>query len=331
MIRMRDVDLSMFQFDYDLTWAGLMMEPDGTVLGRYGAGSRDSMHYNSLKGLRSALERALKLHGSLETNKAALALKNQKNITLDRPRKLPNPKIRKIVEKDTQRKNCVHCHMVQEGLNRVIEQKPGYHPDQIQSLYPVPERFGVVLDVDHGLKVARVLPKTPAALAGLRSGDELLRIAGQPLISTADIIWALRSVGDPGVAEVELLRDGKKQSLAIKMPAKWKLSDLSWRTSIHGLYPRLQLWLEPAPKNKRRRAKVADGNMALEVLGVFGDEVRKAGVKTGDVVVGIGTWHPDVGPKDFTQYTRLNFYQRGSKMPLTVVRGKRTLQLSIQL
>lgn len=330
MVRMRDVDLSLFQFDYDLTWAGLMMESDGTVLGRYGAGSKNPMHYNSLKGLRKAMERVLKLHGDLGSNKADLALKNATQVTHKHPRDLPNADIKKILENETQKKNCIHCHMVQEGLNRVIEKKSDYHPDQIRSLYPVPERLGVVLDVDDGLMVARILPNSHASKAGLMRGDEITKVQGQPLISPADMIWALRSVPDPGTVKIEFLREEKPIVVSIPMPAKWKVSDISWRASMYGLFPRLKVWVEKAPKSKRRKAKVEDEDLALEVLGVFGDEGRKAGIKKGDIVVGVGSWHPNVGAEEFNQYIRVHYYKSGSKIPLTIKRGKQTLELSMQ-
>ena len=58
---MRDVNLAKYQFDYDLTWAGLFVSPDGRVLGRYGGRDAESADDKvSLKGLRYAMEAARK-------------------------------------------------------------------------------------------------------------------------------------------------------------------------------------------------------------------------------------------------------------------------------
>ncbi|SVB76452.1 uncharacterized protein METZ01_LOCUS229306, partial [marine metagenome] len=35
-VEMKGVDLSQFQFDYDLSWAAMFINADGTVYGRYG-------------------------------------------------------------------------------------------------------------------------------------------------------------------------------------------------------------------------------------------------------------------------------------------------------
>src|SRR5262245_66379206 len=56
---MRGLDLGLFDFDYDRSWAALMFEPGGNVLGRFGGGDAGSPEkYHSLKGLRYSLEQA---------------------------------------------------------------------------------------------------------------------------------------------------------------------------------------------------------------------------------------------------------------------------------
>ncbi len=324
---MRGVDLSLFQFDYDLTWAGFFMEPDGTVLGRYGAGSRDSMHYNSIPGLKNAMKRALQFHQNIDELKPALVAKNQKDVAFKFPKDLPSKKIREILKGDTARKNCIHCHTVQAGLNEVIASKPGYHPDQIRSLFPAPERLGVVLDVDHGLKVKRVIPQSAAAMAGVQVGDELTHAMGQPLLSNADFIWALRSVDDPGVANLVVKRGDTSKTLAVPLKKGWKPADIAWRTSVFDMRPQLRLWVEKANKSQRRKAHLKDDELGLDVRGVFGAEVKKAGFRSGDLVVAVGPWHPNVGANDFAQHIRVHYYQKGAKIPITVIRGSRRLTL----
>ncbi len=330
MVRMRGVDLSLFQFDYDLTWAGLFMEPDGTVLGRYGAGSRDAMHYNSVLGFKNAMKRSLEIHQDLDNQKPWLLGKKQAQAAFKYPRDLPHDEIRKIAKNPTERKNCIHCHMVQEGLNRALEQKPNYHPDIVRSLFPAPEKFGVVFNVDHGLKVAKVLPKSGARKAGIRRGDVLTHASGQVLVSIADFIWALKTVSDPGVVEVKVQRGKKVLDLKVSLEKGWKPSDLGWRTSVFGMRPRLKLWVVDSNPKKRRRIGAKKSELALEVRGVFGPEVRKSGIKKGDFIIAVDKWKPNVGPKDFAQHIRINYFRPRAKIPVTVKRGKRTLKLVIQ-
>ena len=60
---MRGVDLNIFDFDYDLTWAAFFLNAKEHIYGRYGgrdAGSADGRL--SLAGLRYALRAALAAH-----------------------------------------------------------------------------------------------------------------------------------------------------------------------------------------------------------------------------------------------------------------------------
>ena len=59
---MADVDLAQFQFDYDLTWAAMFMNADGTVYGRFGMRSIEgAMAHISVDALKNAMSRALDL------------------------------------------------------------------------------------------------------------------------------------------------------------------------------------------------------------------------------------------------------------------------------
>ena len=71
---MKWVDLSQFQFNYDLNWAAMFVNADGTVYARYrtqsaaGAGA-----YNSIASLEKKMRRVLALHEDYPNNKKGLA------------------------------------------------------------------------------------------------------------------------------------------------------------------------------------------------------------------------------------------------------------------
>ena len=74
------LDLSLFQFDTDQSFAVFMLNADGTIYGRYGTRS-DHSHWAddvSVEGLAKALEGALALHQQYPKNKAELAAKKGK-------------------------------------------------------------------------------------------------------------------------------------------------------------------------------------------------------------------------------------------------------------
>src|SRR4051812_31230332 len=74
VINANALDLSLFQFDYDLSFSTLFFNGDGTVYGRYGSWihQKDAQE-KSTASFRHALESALALHGGYPANKATLA------------------------------------------------------------------------------------------------------------------------------------------------------------------------------------------------------------------------------------------------------------------
>ncbi len=55
----------------------------------------------------------------------------------------------------------------------------------------------------------------PAALGGLREGDQVLAVAGKPLSTASDMVTAIRELRGPQVFEI--VRDGKQQSLLVSV------------------------------------------------------------------------------------------------------------------
>src|SRR5262245_39768461 len=97
---MRDVDLDLFDFDYDLTWMGFFLDPRGRVLGRYGgrdAGGPDDRL--SLAGLKYAMERALERFRNGDADAPPARLK---------PRTVEDFSAAKSLSP----RACVHCHQV---------------------------------------------------------------------------------------------------------------------------------------------------------------------------------------------------------------------------
>ncbi len=67
IVQANAMDLSLFQFDYDLTLAAFFMNADKTIYGRFGTRSdtKDATRDISIEGLRRALQAALKWHKGL--------------------------------------------------------------------------------------------------------------------------------------------------------------------------------------------------------------------------------------------------------------------------
>ena len=100
---------------------------------------------------------------------------------------------------------------------------------------------------------------------------------------------------------------------------------------VKSLQDLLKLWVEEASAAKRRRAGVAEDALALEVRGIFGDKVRRAGLKNGDVIVAVGDWTEKADGQQFTQHVALHYYKKGARLPLTVMRGKQRMEFVVEI
>lgn len=65
-------------------------------------------------------------------------------------------------------------------------------------------------------------PDSPAQKAGLRAGDRILRLSGQPIISIADVEWILYAAGKETKLEAELGREGERVRASMILPRGWK-------------------------------------------------------------------------------------------------------------
>lgn len=79
---------------------------------------------------------------------------------------------------------------------------------------PINEGLGHYFGTDKGLLVLRVIPETPAARAGLQSGDVVVRADGRPI----DTVVSLRQALGRGTASVpvEVLRRGKTVKIELR-------------------------------------------------------------------------------------------------------------------
>jgi Do/DeqQ family serine protease len=74
-----------------------------------------------------------------------------------------------------------------------------------------------------GVLIARVMPNSPAAQAGLRAGDVITAIAGQPVKDGAEVQQAVENTGVGDNLSLTLRREGQEQTLNVRpgnMPAQ---------------------------------------------------------------------------------------------------------------
>ncbi len=298
MVQGNGMDLSVFQFDYDMSFAVFFLGADKTIYGRYGTRTQNPKNADSeisMDGLAESMKAALAVHKARDRYEEALAAKTGPKPKHPTPES--HPQLRKYQPKiqfgPNVAKSCVHCHQVRdvERLDYRNARKPV--PDTSLFPYPMPSVLGLTLDKSTRAKVSDVEKGSIAAKAGIARGDEVLSIKGQPIVSVADIQWVLHHTDE--AAELPfVLRDrtGKRKSATLQLPSGWRRAgDISWRVSTWDLR-RMALGgikLAPLPEADRRRLGL-EGKMALlaEHVGQYNQHAvaKRAGVVKGDVLVG---------------------------------------------
>jgi hypothetical protein len=319
LTRITGVDLPLFDFDYDLTWAALFLSADGTVYGRYG--SRDARSADgrmSLAGLRYALQAALAAH-RLHAGKAAAAGGRAPLLAED----FPEAKALLI------RGACVHCHQVNE-FRREQMQASGRWRRDLAWAYPLPENVGLTLEVDRGNRVRSVTPGSAARRAGFRPGDVLSTINGTAVASTADAQYGLNRAPENGTIPVTWTRGGRQMAGSLKLRPGWRKADITWRPSLRELVPDLPVSGRDLTAAQKKALGLPAGRLAFRQSRPVHSQLQAAGVQEGDVIVGIDDWLPAVKLEQFREAVRTR-YLVGDRVVLRVLRGGKTLRLPLTL
>jgi hypothetical protein len=340
VVSTNSLDLSLFQFDYDQSFAVFLLNADGTIYGRFGTRSHrtDWIGDVSLPGMAKALEGGLELHAAYPKNKDVLAGKRGPAPEFPTPEKFPmltgkyGPKLNyegNVVQ------SCIHCHQVGDAQKNYYRAKKEAIPEHVLFPYPHPKSQGLVLDPKERATVLKVEPGSPAEKAGLRAGDALLTLDGQPLLSMADVQWVLhRTPAEGKTILAEITRGGAKQSLTLYLPAGWRRKDeIGWRSSTWGLR-RMATGGMVLETPTERPAGVPTEGMALRVksVGQYGPHAaaKNAGFQPNDVIVAFD------GKTDLTRETDLIVHavtvrKAGETVKVTVIRGGKPIELTLPM
>ncbi len=308
LVQANAMDLTLFQFDYDLTFAAFFMNSDRTIYGRYGSRSdrKDATKDLSLEGFREALEAALNLHRKYPGNRSALAGKQPRATRFKSPDDFPSLAGKYKPTLDYEGKvvqSCMHCHQIRDAERRFFRDDRKPIPDAVLYSWPMPQAVGLKLDPKAKAKVVGVEAGSPAGSAGFKAGDEIQMLEGQPILSTADVQWVLQNAAQPATVNATVVRGKKKVKLAL---------DLT-----------------------RKDAKLAEDDLGLRVkhVGQYGEHAvaKRAGFQQDDIVVSV-----DGNLRRLSEGQLLarlvQTRMPGEKLPVTVLRaGERvTMELPMQ-
>ena len=313
-------DLRIFEFDYDQTYGIFFLNSQQQVLGRYGA--RDATNAESLlslKGLRYAMESALatiqhqqNAAGSPTSNGTSAAPLYIRDLAASR-----------------EVNGCVHCHDVNEIL-RADAQERGVWKQADLFRYPPTENAGFALNVDRGDEVTGVIPDSPAAKAGLKTGDIIATIGDRSVRSIADAQFALDKSPQQGQVPIVWNRGNQELSSKLDLLPGWKRSDISWRPSLQQYVGLPRLYGTDLTAEQRQQLGLTPTQLAFRHRVKIHRQAQPAGVKPGDVILGFNDEQLDMGVYEFETYVRRR-YVAGDQVTINLIRDGQRLKLPMTI
>ena len=325
------LDLSLFQYDTDQSFAVFFLNADKTIYGRFGTRSHRTewMGDVSLKGLAQALKGTLFLHQNYDEYKESLAGKRGKPQEVASPELYPSLKGKftdSLNYKGDVVKSCIHCHQIGDAQREYYWHAKKPIPDQVLWPYPHPKSLGLILDPNQMAVVKDVQPGSDAERAKLQVGDTIQTFDGQPMLSIADVQWVLHTVEPSGGSvPMKVKRGDQTLSLTLELKDGWRRSgDISWRVTTWGLR-RIGgggMLLEQADQ----------GGLLVKRVGKYGPHgaARRTGIREGDRIVSYD------GHKDFQSEQDLLTYvvtkkKPGDKVDVVVRRGPKELTFALPI
>ena len=327
---LRGVDLARTPFDFDLTFAALLMHPDGHVYHRYGGrDERGADVWLSEASLERVLAQTLVEH---EAYRAAPAP----------PERKPPLRLEAVPAFQKRDKGeCIHCDSVFQALYEERRAAGRWSEDE-RWVVPPPGRIGLDLDRDEQTHVTAVRADSVAGAAGLRVGDRLVRAGAQTLATTSDLSFVMHEF-DPqgGVLGLEIEREGVLCSLSLVLTPGWKRGtplEFSWRPFKWGFTPEPGFGGERLRSEEARALGLPAETFAFRVTYLvtwgdnarYGREAERAGLRNGDVLLAAAGEHAFDSVDHFHAWWRLT-RAVGEKVTVEVLREgeRRSLEFEV--
>lgn len=341
VINANALDLSLFQFDYDLSFSALFFNGDGTVYGRFGSWTHQkNPQEKDTASFKLALDSALAIHRGYPANKEALRGKQPGPLPVSDPLQMPILAGKYKRELDWQGKvvqSCVHCHQIGEGVRATYREQGKTVPRPWIYPMPAPETIGLGFAADRIARVESVAENSIAAKAGLKPGDDLVSLEGQPLIAVADFSWVLHHAPESGSLRAVVRRSGSEQALALELPPDWRFrSDISRRVGTWDMRGMASggLLLADLTDAERAQRGIAASKMALLVkyAGEYGKHAaaKRAGFRKDDVLLEVDGISGRITEGELIGRL-LEKHQPGEAVASKVLRGGEELSLSLPI
>jgi len=180
-----------------------------------------------------------------------------------------------------------------------------------------------------GAVVREVTPDGPAAKAGLKNGDIVIKADDKEVADPQTLVGLIQGHKPGDKVKLQVLRDGKEQMVEVTLGER-KLAQLPTVPKLpgvrHGVYLGVQTQ-ELTPELKARlKVAVDKGVVVVDVLPH--SPAAKAGLKTDDVITGVDA-QTVAKPEELR--AAIQKMSAGKEITVKVLRGKETKEIKVQV
>ena len=233
--------------------------------------------------------------------------------------------------------SCIHCHQVGESIHLINRQPGKPMAEEVLYPYPHPKILGLILDPKEKARVSEVTKGSSADKDGFEAGDEILALAGQPLLSIGDFQWVLHNAKHEDKLTAVVQRGGKTLTLPVTLAAGWRQKgDISWRATSWDLRRMATggLLLVPLTEDERKSAKLEENVLALRIkhAGEYNEHAaaKNAGFRKGDILIELDGSTAPLTESELL-VAMMNGKKPGDKVPAAVLREGKRIELKLPI
>ena len=320
VVRMDDVDVALFERDWNNTLYFFILNGDEQIYLRYGG--RDSVNadsYLNLESLELALAKGLELHQQYRAGE----LPKKERPQPVHPRQYPL-----LVERTFAKNQCVECHLIGDFQNQQRELDGTL--DKLVHLYRSPDikTIGIELEVPKGLLVKEA--KGAAQEAGMKAGDTILAVNGAKVYTFGDLQYYYDKV-DRRATRVPftVARAGQTPDLTVTLPPRWWLTDTGFRQST--VDPRAYFESRPLTGAEKQERHLKPRSFAGQVnyIDSGANMLHNHELKMGDIIVAVDGVGEDEIANTPELYIKLR-KKAGDSVMLDVIRDGKPLKMPLR-
>jgi S1-C subfamily serine protease len=158
----------------------------------------------------------------------------------------------------------------------------------------------------------------------------LQRLNGVPIHSFADTQFALDLAPKTGSVAAAWRRDGKVEEGTLALPDGWRKTDISWRPSMRGLVPSARLYGTDLTAEEKQAVGLSARQLAFRQKDSVPAQAQAAGVRGGDIILGVDDGSLETDVDGFLKYVRSN-YLVGDRVTVNVLRDGKRVNLTTLL